>query len=313
MPYDDFNSDVLREIATLFNTILPNGSLAIKSLPEEYPAWVIAGIDWIGVAIPCEFTEDFYDKFSNIILENKTAILEEQNCRLLRLICKKKDLFEEFAYICAQFVTPGCNGERRNRYSKNPIEWSQNWQKLVGNSNVNKTVYPIIAEMLVCRILASKGKNVDWRGPNGATVDIEVDKKSYEVKSTIKRHESIADISSIYQLQKKNDRELSLIFCRMEPSVINNGYSINSLVNELIAYGFTEDSIEDSLKKLQLPKGSPERNEFYRALELKEYPITDDFPRVTPESFVNGCIPPGVTDFKYSINLSNQVCQPFCE
>ncbi len=70
---------------------------------------------------------------------------------------------------------------------------------------------------------------------------------------------------------------------------------------------------EDSLKKLQLPKGSPERNEFYRALELKEYPITDDFPRVTPESFVNGCIPPGVTDFKYSINLSNQVCQPFCE
>lgn len=311
MPFDDFNSDILCEIASSFNAILPNGSLSIKSLPEDYPAWVVAGIDWIGVAIPCEYSEDFYDKFSNIILENKTAILRDSNYRLLRLICSKKDLFEEFSYICAQFVTPGINGERRKRYSNNPNEWSQNWQKLFGNSLVNKTVYPIIAEMLVCYVLASKGKKVDWRGPNGATVDIEVEKKSYEVKSTVKRNESVANISSIYQLQNKNNRELSLIFCRMEPSVIGNGYSINNLVKELVAHGISDESIEESLKKHGLPKGTPARNEFYKILEMKEYPITNCFPRITPESFVNGYIPQGIIDFTYSINLSGLECQTF--
>ena len=306
------NAELIQEISTKFNEIMPDRILTLNSLPQEYPGWVIAGMKWIGVAIPCNLQEPFLYEFSSIKLDSEVAAYAG-NQRLLRLICNKRDLSEEFSYLCAEFVNLGENGTNRELLMNNPAEWCAKWKNLLGNAKSEKDIYPVLAELVVCETLLDLGYgNIDWRGPNGATVDIAANGKSYEVKSSLKRNETRVEVSSVYQLATQQNRELSLIFCRLEPAGADDGRCINDVVESLVQKGFSRDALEELLEnKAKLPLGIPGRKLLFKVLEMREYTVDDQFPRVTLNSFKDDKLPESISDISYSVNLVGLPYQSF--
>ncbi|WP_294429077.1 PD-(D/E)XK motif protein, partial [uncultured Treponema sp.] len=61
--------------------------------------------------------------------------------------------------------------------------------------------------------------------------------------------------------------------------------------------------LEDDLKCLGLPYGNSSRNEKFSIIEKRMYPVTEDFPRIVPESFKNDVIPNGITHIVYNVDL----------
>ena len=294
--------DLIARIKNNFNKGFFDKAMPISELPAEYPAWTIKKSNWVGVAVPIKTQQTFSERFSNVRI--RTALGTEINgitYDLLLLTCEDMELRNEFAVICSQFVLPGSNGTARESLIANPEAWWENWKFLLGNVNASHASYPVLGELIVLEQLLQQGRNARWTGANKATNDIELTDRSYEVKSTTKRYGYDVTISSLYQL-KKSGTTLDLVFCRFEPSTL--GRSVDDLVESLVQAGYSRSELENSLKKENLETGCTARKLRYKLLEMKVYPVDDQFPSVTLDSFVGGVLPKCVTEFSYTLDLS---------
>ena len=60
----------------------------------------------------------------------------------------------------------------------------------------------------------------------------------------------------------------------------------------------------EALEKAGLEKGCTARAARYKLLETRVYPVDNDFPALTLDSFVGGALPPSVIKVKYTLDLS---------
>ena len=93
-----------------------------------------------------------------------------------------------------------------------------------------------------------------------------------------------------------------MFFCRFEPSAL--GRSVDELAESLINAGYPEEELEKNLRKQNLERGCTARKLRYKLLEMKVFPVDDEFPAVTLASFVGGVMPKFVTEFSYTLDLS---------
>ncbi len=294
--------DLINTIKDNFNKGYFNKAMPIEGLPTEYPAWTIKSHDWVGVAVPSEIQEDFSEHFSLVWIKTERDVtIGGKKLDLIMLTCSDMELRNEFATICSQFVQPGIGGTDRKSLVASPELWWKNWKYLLGNVNTSIEAYPVLGELIVLEKLIEMGKKAVWGGASGATNDIEVDGHSYEVKSTIQRTSNEVTISSINQM-KKSENELDLVFCRFERSL--QGRNINNLVESLVAKGLSRTHLENELVKVSLEKGCTARNIKYKLLEMKIYPVNDNFPSVTFNSFKGDKLPDNIVKFTYTVNLS---------
>lgn len=263
-------------------------------------SWVIKENSAYGVAIEVNDRIEINEKFSKMNFFTKDYIIEGKDIRLLLITSDVNHLRNEFARICRNFVELGPHNETRNMLTSEPLKWWINMKELLGNANLNTQVYSVIAEMLCLNHLLTVSKEVEWYGPLGGSIDIETENGMYEVKSTINRYDSVIHVNGQYQLV--NNANQKLIFCRMEKS--SHGYSINDLHELLIQKGIDLDYIEDRLYLLGIPKGSVARKEKFKVLETTLFTIDQDFPKITPASFIGGILPQHIIEISYSVDLS---------
>lgn len=292
--------NLLEELRNYFVTI-KEGARRIKSLPDEYPAYVIKLFDGYGVAIEYSSDTPIFEHFANSYIRTCTFTINEIEREYLILICELDSLKYEFASICAEFIDPGFNGERRKNLVENPLNWWNNWKMLLGNSIMNKEIYSILSELIVFEHLIDTDPSVEWTAINGGTHDFESRNNSYEVKATLKKYESNIVISGQHQLH--SDKPLFLYFCRLEES--EYGISINDKLHDLQQKGNYNQKIELYLERLNLQNGSSIRNKKYMVLEKRKYIIDSNFPKITNESFKNNTIPESITKISYTVDLSN--------
>lgn len=285
-----------------FNKGYFDRAMRIEGLPEEYPAWTIKQNRWVGVGVPLEQDMLFTEKFSNVrIWVANGTIIDNKEYNLLMLTCKDMLLRDEFAAICAQFVEPGVDGEKRRRLIVDPEGWWNNWKLLLGNITSTKEAYPELAELMVVEELLLDDMNPQWGGAKGTSHDIEANVCAYEVKSTINRYGYEIQVNSIYQL-KHGTEDLKLVFYRFERSRF--GRSVDDLVKSLTLNGYSKDALEEVLSKRGFEKGCTARAVKYKVLERKVYLVNKDFPAVTEDSFVDKKLPKNVTKFIYTIDLA---------
>ena len=294
--------DLIERIKNNFNKGFFDKAMPISDLPEEYPAWTIKKSDWVGVAVPVNKSFAFYERFSNVRIRTAPGTeINGQLYDLLMLTCEDMELRNEFAVICSQFVQPGPNGKQRETLIASPETWWKNWKFLLGNVNASHTAYPVLGELIALEQLIIRGENAKWTGANKATNDIELPGCSYEVKSTTQRYGYEVTISSIYQL-KKSEGDLNLVFCRFEPSAL--GRCVDDLVESLVNAGYSEEELENNLRKQNLERGCTARRLRYKLLEMKVFPVDEQFPALTLDLFVGGVMPRCVTQFSYTLDLS---------
>ncbi len=295
------------EIQDNLNRGYTHKAMKITCLPDEYPAWTVKQDTWIGVVVPMPEYVEFSEEFANArIFSTRDVHITDQRMDALILACYDIKFRNPFATICAQFVDPGEEGKIREKLITDPETWWLEWKNLLGNKSSNRETYPIIGELLVLEKLLEKGEEARWGGPEGAVHDVECHDRSYEVKSTIQRYGYVVSISSAYQMDAGN-RPLYLAFCRFEES--DAGRSLNDVVNRIVELGYSEDIVENELRKKGFEKGRTARKKRYRLLEMRVYPVNQSFPSITPASFVDGVIPANVASLSYDIDLNGLECR----
>lgn len=275
------------------------------SLLEQtnYPAWTIKFDDSYGVAIPYDGEEDINESFANARLRStEIMVLSGGVKRVILLTTNSVDIKISFSSLCEALVNPGENGVHRKMIEASPVMWWKEWKELLGNRNIDERIYDVLGELCVLKYVVDKGEESEWNGPDGATYDIETATKFIEVKSSIIRGKHEVTISNQFQLFP-NTKPLVLILCCFEPSVIT-GISIDSIISEFGLIGYNTALLNRKLEKKGFEVGMSARKKKFILHEMLLYKIDDNFPTITPSSFVGGILPNGITKINYTVNLS---------
>ncbi len=227
---------------------------------------------------------------------------KEKNNRYLFLACKELGFSHEFASLCCDFVDPGEDGRYRKELLSDPFTWWKKWIELLGNTVTERNVYSVIAEMIVLDHLFQKDKTVVWTAANAGVRDLETESQSIEVKSTVRRTEYEAVISSSFQLKSK--KPLWLVFVRMEENS-HDGYSIADMYGQLIQHGYDSVKLQKELKQQGIDLTNHICKIKYRIIERIRYRVDDNFPKIVDSSFVDGRIPKGVDKITYTVDLNS--------
>ena len=267
-----------------------------------YPSWTVKYRESYGVAIPYDGEEEINEFFSSAQIKSDVIIVEEGNTkRAIILIAANSVSRDSFAALCEELLSPGANGEKRKRILDSPVAWWQEWKELLGNRDIDERVYDLLGELCALRFLVSCGKDVTWEGPNYATYDIEIEGGFVEVKSTLSRAHKEITISNLFQLDPPG-KTLNLFFCQFERTD-QNGFSIDSIVDELVSLGLNRDYLNMRLSRQGLVMGMSARRQLFILHDMLNYKIDENFPRITPSSFVGGVLPTGITKIDYTIDL----------
>lgn len=294
---------LVQQIINNWNTSAKGYAAKIIELIETgYPAWTVKTYDGYGVAIPIPANVEISENFSGARLYNDVMTLEgEEKRNVLLLITELESIKQPFAALCAELITPGEEGMLRKEIEENPISWWMQWKELLGNKNVNDRVYDVLGELYALKYLAQKGEHAEWNGPDGATYDIDCDHAFYEVKSTVVRNKREITLNNLFQLDPPEGKKLFLLFCQFETT--QTGVCINSLVDDLVSYGYSRQMLDDKLAKLGLEKRKSARKRCYSVHALYQYSIDEKFPAIRESAFVGGCLPIGVESITYIVSL----------
>lgn len=291
----------LDEIRAGLASIAPGYQEPIHGFPQNQPAWVMrsdAQTSGVFFCLPHEaHSVVVFEEFANIRLKTFQHHVqgELRNCLLLH--CLDHTQREKFALVCADFLDP----VRRDFVSSNPSDWWTEWSNLMGNSSGDQSPHAILGELLVWRRMFQINQSMRWSGPDSSSHDLVGTEFDVEVKSTIKRYGKMVTISGEHQLSIAKGKKLFLAFMRFENSLVDE--CIDSTKAQLVRLGAKDSDIEGRLEKMGYQQGRSTRKKGYLLQEAEIYEITNEFPKITPASFVEGVTPPGIEQIRYEIDL----------
>ena len=301
---NDKNIDIEQFIKNHFTSLEEGQMFAVSGLLPEYPAWIVKSGGKTGVAIPYLGEKNFYASFARVELERVISPKGKGYWLFLSMNSDEaKEIKLQFATICKDFIRTGQNGKIRQETAQYPEIWWKKWCSLIGDAAHSQMVHAVAGELMVWRHLLNHGYKPRWTGSNKKRIDFSAGSKNWEVKSTTSRTELQVTVHGQYQLSVKKGDTLQLVFCRMEES--DQGESINTLVESLKAMGIDAVFLEKELRELGLREGSIARNRKFQLLEFRVYDVNDDFPAITPGSFVGEKFPAGIIKLDYTIDLAN--------
>lgn len=287
-----------------WETDIEGNAQSIHELHEAgYPSWTVRFQGEFGVAIPYRGMEEINESFANAHLKSSVIKLASGVSVPAVVLATNNEMIKRpFASFCMEFVSPGKNGSQRLLKETDPLNWWYEWKTLLGNRDIDEMIYDTLGELCVLYYSVIQDSDSVWNGPNGATYDIETNDCFYEVKSTLKRDKNEVTISNQFQLFPPQ-KPLKLVLCRFEPVQLS-GISIDSMIEKFADIGYNIEDINAKLEKKGLEKGRSSRKRQFILHELLRYEITEDFPRITPESFVDGKLPKGIVKITYTADLS---------
>lgn len=242
------------------------------------------------------------ESFVNVRLESKTYNFDGEELSFLVLISTLHEHKSSFARLCDDFVGLGENRENRDLLTSDPYEWWSKWKSLLGNISSTKHPYSVIAELWSLKSEIIKGHpNISWEGPLAKNHDLEGDNYHIEVKSSISQFNNQITVSNQFQL----DSEIPLYLYLIKWQESGDGISINSLVEDLISLGYSEEVLEQNLAMLNYPKGTNSRTTTYRFIEGRSYLVDENFPIINAKSFKDEKIPLYVLKYEYTVDLSS--------
>lgn len=299
-----------KEIRNNWSTDIIGYAQSIKSLENgAYQAWSVKFEDSYGVAIPIDDDVVLNESFAGARI--KTMIIHissEITQNAIVLLSNSQSIAIPFSTLCEALINPGENGELRQMITSSPLAWWKEWKELLGNRNIDERIYDVLGELCVFKYVIEHGEEAEWNGPDGASYDIETINRFLEVKSSISRGKREVTISSQFQLFPP-DKPLAMVFCCFEP-VVMSGISIDSLLDEFQAMGYNTNLLNQKLEKLGFEKGMSARKKRFLIHEILLYKVDQDFPTVTPSSFIGGVLPAGITKISYTVDLSGLTPTP---
>ena len=300
---------IVEEIRSKFSYLSLHKSnfYPIESLPITSPGWIIKINNEYAIGIEVNSDIKVNEKFSNVFYYTREFVINNDVKYLLVLSTVSNSLRNEFAGVAAMFLEPGDNNFKRKQICEDPLSWWDKWKDLLGNKNVDNTVQGILGELIFFYYLKKNHtKQVsleNWTGPNSGSQDFILNDEKFEIKSTLIKYNDIVRISSQFQLNKRtNDK---LIFIKLEETNqdrnLSYSYSINSIMKEIEKLGINYEDLNVTINNLGFQEFSQDRTKKFELLEMRSYPIDDDFPIISNHDIPNST---NILQITYKINLS---------
>lgn len=311
--FESIYNEIINNILLLSN----NSSYELKSLVlDSKKSFIINVSGKVGVGFECKFDKPFHEKFSSIELQYIEHLnLGNKETSVLFLFMNRNDLcknvesplLKEFSNFCTRFVILGEKASNRKYIETETLDWWKGICSLIGNSNKSLSTYALLGELVTYLYLKKKQPSVEyiWTGSEKKRLDFIGNKTSYEVKSSVIREDTSVTMHGIFQADQNNIKDSYLVFCRFEPTSVENGLSINNIMDKLNIVGCNCNEIENHLAKMCFYKGASSRDQKYSLLEMRIYKIDGKFPKITSGSFIGGAIPNGILDIDYRVSLNN--------
>lgn len=204
----------------------------------------------------------------------------------------------------------------REQFSTNPDVCYTILADLLGNTFREVSPYSTLAEVQMLNMLNNYGmidsvKN-NWPGPDGNVHDFELKNCSVEVKSTLHaKDKPELVISSQHQLQRTGDKPLFVALFQYENS---GDMCVGDEVCSFEGAQIERNALYDKLRNKNIVEGSISWQKSYHWIENPRfYEVTEDFPRITEDVFVNNQFPKDITKIIYHVDLRNQPAYTFEE
>ena len=289
---------MLKEYDEIFKISLIKPNSVVKLESNNLDGYMLKNNDEYAVAIPFDYSIDIHEEFVGMALSTNYLNFDNQSIKVLYLHASINVDLDKFCYVASEFTEI----KNREKIIANPRNWVDDWKNIFGDSIKNKRIYDTIGELLALKYLFSIDKSAKWMGPSSGTHDIVLDKKVVEVKSSIKKSETVVEINSRFQLQ--DDKKEELFFCRLEAKPY--AYSINSLVNDLVNDGYPQDELEKSLFDLGYKKGSRERTITFDLLEMLSFDVNNqNFPIIKLEELNSFAPKKNILNYTLKLDLSS--------
>lgn len=296
------------------NLSVDNASL-LNGFESKDSSWTIRFKNSYAVGIEIDSHIKINESFANVSYYTEEFTIENEKKYLLLLSSTDESLRNEFAGICALFLELGSEGSNREQLKKEPIKWWFNWKNLIGNRSVDTTIHGVLGELIVLYYLKRHTHNdisIDnWTGPAGKSVDIRTKEYNYEVKTSLIKYNNIVTISGQFQLETYN--KMSLIFVKLEElGVVTEGINIiniDSMIEKLSDLGMDAQKLSLNVSGLGFKENSEDRKKNFRILEIKDYPVNDNFPLITLDSLSDVSNKDLILQLNYKINLSSLDCK----
>jgi hypothetical protein len=143
-----------------------------------------------------------------------------------------------------------------------------------------------------------------WTGPLKQRHDFSFKSASVEVKASLSSQKTVVRINGLEQLTPSDGRALYLLHYRLEAA--EDGATVAALVGDIIGAGADAAAIRVLLSKLSYyPEHEEQYEQFrFRITANSAYHVGDDFPRLSPQSFVGSVPPPAVVGVTYLLDLA---------
>lgn len=277
--------------------LMSNGTLMPITL-ENLTSYLAKNNTSCSVAIPFTHKKQIFEEFVGMDVSTSYANFDDESIPVLVLKAPNTVDIDKFIMIAADFI----RFENRESLNNDPYDWIDKWRKIFGDSIKKKMVYDVIGEMLALKTFYSTDKTLEWIGQENCTHDIVGKDFIYEVKSTLIKTENIVYIHSSYQLS--TNKNTNLVFVRLEKKP-HSSLSINSLLKDLIAMGYNQTYLEESLQKNGFKEGNRNREETYDLLSLYVYKVNKlNFPIISLQDINSNAPLKNILGFELKIDLT---------
>lgn len=221
------------------------------------------------------------------------------------------DLFDDLILSTYCKINKVYNPEEySDLFVKHFIKWSAFFENKRSVGLSGDQVKGIFGELFYLKnLLIESTLNVDdilisWRGPYDVGHDFVFDFKDYEIK-TIENTKNNISISSEFQLESENGKELELVVISVILDIVS-GISIKNIINEIkiiVLNKFGDNTIFfNALLQKGLSPNNLEEYEIYKFIPISEIAYdcnNDNFPKL-----IRASIPEQITKVSYTIRLN---------
>jgi hypothetical protein len=229
----------------------------------------------------------------------------------LGAVSLQPDLDEVFAQFASELLFGIAEAESPARATVAALE---RWRRLFSEADrsgllSHAELIGLFGELLVLErlLLADPERRLSvWTGPSGNQHDFRSGVRSIEVKATLAREGRIVPISSVDQLSAAPGGQLFLAHFRLE--LLSTGDNIQSVIERIRDLCIEPERLDDLLRLVGYREMDADsyRDLRYRVVDYRFYDVEGpSFPRIVPESFIEGVIPAGTLRLRYSIDLTN--------
>jgi len=198
------------------------------------------------------------------------------------------------------------------------FKWRQ-FFKLIGKRILPlNLIVGLIGELYYLEKLIKRNGNLlqYWSGPDKSRYDFLYKNIALEVKTTTISKGRLFSIHGVKQLLNPENGELYLCTLTLE-RVRSDGITLTDLVNKILSYPINTSQFLSKLLQLGYDYNRKEEyeNDKFKIAEDEAfiYKVDEAFPKIVPNTFLEGDLPNLVIDIDYLIDLSGEPPTPLNE